>query len=81
MNFKNKFNKPPKNADKIDIKMWQEILLSPKKAKEALVGLITPKGKVEIVKLANGKIVPVGEITEEQAHEFMTALCPTWAKN
>lgn len=69
---------------KIDAKYWREIWWSPSKAREALIGLMIPDKngkprKVEYVKLDGGRQIPVEEVTEEQAHEFMKQLCPTWA--
>lgn len=68
---------------KLDAKAWREIWWNKKKAKEALVGLMIPvNGKLSPVKevqLANGNTIPVEDVTEEQAHEFMKALCPKWA--
>lgn len=71
---------------KIDAKYWREIWWSPSKARAALIGLMVPhptkKGrlsKVEYVTLESGAKIPVEEVTEEQAHEFMKQLCPTWA--
>lgn len=71
---------------KIDANMWREILSDKAKAKEALVELTFEGDNGELVsvkevQLENGKTIPVKNITEEQAHAFMSALCPDWAKN
>jgi hypothetical protein len=78
------FFKPRPKKDKIDAKMWREIYWSKKKAREALVNLMIPSddggfARVKELTLANGSTIPVDECTEEQAHEFMKALCPSWA--
>lgn len=74
-------NFKPKNCDQLDTAYWQKIVADPAEAKKALIGLMTPDGPVEFVQLADGTQIKTTETTEEQAHEFMCALCPTWAKN
>lgn len=75
------------NKSKIYVKMWQDILLSPTKAKEALVDMLVPAGpngelkKVLTVTLQSGTEIPVSEVSEAQAHAFMSLLCPKWARN
>lgn len=78
------------NRRKIDEAYWSEILASPAKAREALVNLQIegrngkPKNIDWVgVRGPNGeeKKIPVSEVSEEQAYEFMCSLCPTWAKN
>lgn len=73
---------------KLGAKEWREIYWNKAKAKEALINLMVPvtDGKfgtklspVKFVDLMNGSRIPVADVTEEQAHEFMKALCPTWA--
>lgn len=68
----------------IDAEYWRKIWWSKKEAKIALVNLMIPdeKGKLQRVKevqLESGNTISVKDITEEQAHEFMKALCPSWA--
>lgn len=71
---------------KIDKEYWRKIWWSKSEAKKALVGLMVPVGPsgklsaVKAVSLANGNTIPVEDVTEEQAHEFMKQLCPSWAK-
>lgn len=64
---------------KIDKSYWQEILKDGATAKNALINLeIGPKRiAVKAVRLENGNEVPVTEITEKQALDFMTKLCPS----
>lgn len=64
---------------KIDAEYWRQIIASPKLAKEALMHLELPQGRVKEVTLANGNTIPVGDVTEQQAHEFMCMLAPRWA--
>lgn len=70
----------------IDAAYWKEILLSPAKAREALINLEIEDSagkmtKVLFLNLENGNRIPVEDVTEEQAHEFMKNLCPSWAHN
>ena len=74
-----------KKKREIDAEYWRKIWWSKSEAKKALVGLMMPRGpkgklsKVTHVTLENGSQIPVEDVTEEQAHEFMKAICPTWA--
>lgn len=65
----------------IDAQYWQKICSNGKEAKKALVALVTPDGPVKCVQLSNGKSVPVEDVTEAQALEFMKALRPKWSFN
>ena len=78
--MKNIFNK----SKKIDKDYWKKIWWSKSEAKKALINLQVPdeKGKLRFIKfvdLANGSRIAVEDVTEEQAHEFMKAICPEWA--
>lgn len=67
---------------KIDKAYWQRILGDSSAAKEALQYLEFDGGaRVEFVELSNGNRIKVEDVTEEQAHEFMSSICPTWAKD
>lgn len=81
---KRKSRKEPQRR-KIDKEYWREIWWSKEKAKEALMNLEFDgdngkPARVQRVQLANGNQIPVEDVTAEQAHEFMRALCPSWAK-
>lgn len=67
------------HAVKIDKSYWQEILKSGALAKKALVNLEIGPNRVKVrgVQLENGNEIPVTEITEQQALDFMTKLCPS----
>ncbi len=64
---------------KIDAEYWRAIIASPKLAKEALMHLELPQGRVKEVTLANGNTIPVERVSEQQAYEFMCMLAPKWA--
>lgn len=73
--------KKQEKMERIDAKRWREIYWRKGDAREALVNLVIEDTdgkmkKVEHVVLSNGRQIPVSEVTEEQAHEFMRALCP-----
>lgn len=58
-------------------KMWREACASGKKAKELLVNMaVGGKGKVTFVQLSNGGQIPVGDVTEKQALDFIQMLAP-----
>lgn len=83
MSWKNIFQKKP-NTQKVDKKMWRDIFLIKGAAKKMLVNLVVQneKGepcKVDNVTLANGKIIPVADVTDEQAQEFLKKIAPDWA--
>ncbi len=65
---------------KIDANYWREIVEDPKAAKEALVNLVVNGNSVTELTLESGNTIPVTAVTEKQAHDFMKALCPSWAK-
>lgn len=60
---------------------WQAVTTNGKKAKESLMGLVTPQGKVGFVQLENGNQIPVNKVTEEQAMEFFKEIMPSWDKS
>lgn len=69
---------------KIDAAMWREIYWNPTRAKEALINLEVPAdngklAKVTHLDLESGLRIPVKDVSEKQAHEFMKKLCPSWA--
>ena len=69
---------------KITKSQWVKIYWNKTEAKNALQNLSVPDHsgklrKVTFVELENGKRIPINEVTEEQAHEFMKAICPEWA--
>lgn len=81
--FKN-FKERLSGKKQIDAEYWRKIFWSKKEAKKALLNLMIPTenrklSKVLEVTLENGNTIPVEQVTEEQAHEFMKALCPSWA--
>ena len=68
----------------LDAKAWREIYWNKNKAKQALVGLMVPdkQGKlrrVSFVETNDNRRIPVEDVSEETAHEFMKQLCPKWA--
>lgn len=72
-----------KKSKQIDKEYWKKIWWNKSEAKKALVNLEIKAdngkmAKVLHVDLANGNRIPVEDITEDQAHEFMKALCPDW---
>lgn len=61
----------------LDDDYWLEIIASPVKAKDALVHLTFPNGaKVTQVTLGSGAEIPVEDVSEQQAYEFMMGICP-----
>lgn len=61
----------------LDDEYWEEIMKSPAKAKEALCQLAFPNGsRVTQVTMESGLEVPVEDVTEKQAYEFMMGICP-----
>lgn len=62
---------------KITDQMWREACRDGSAAKLMLVNMsIGGKGKVEMVRLSNGSEIPVTDITEKQALDFITMLAP-----
>lgn len=62
---------------KITDAMWREASENGAKAKEMLRTMnIGGKGDVKFVKLANGNQIPVEEVTEKQAQDFISMLAP-----
>lgn len=68
------------HVQEIDTEYWQRITTDKKVAREVLMNLVTPQGRVTFMTLDNGAQLPINQVTEEQAIEFMRSICPSWAK-
>lgn len=64
-------------AVKVSDSMWRRAATDGAYAKEMLIGLEFPNGaRVKFVELENGSQIPVRDVTEKQAQDFMAMLAP-----
>lgn len=69
------------SMNKITDKEWREALADGAKAKELLINMQVPSNGelcgVSFVQLSNGNQIPVKDVTEKQAHDFISMIAPS----